>query len=222
MRVLRGDEDIPLEPGEVKRRLAKAGRVVVDVGTGDARWAYRLARANPSWLVVGIDPARDRLVEVARRTGRKPARGGIDNLWLVCTDIERAPSELAGQADEVHVLLPWGSLLRGVVRGEREVLAALGCLAKPGACVEITIGTGIWDEPVPAEIRDLPPVDTAHVRSELAPLYESAGLSIERAEPLTEAEWKALPSSWARRLAHGKVDPGFVHISARACRPRHR
>ncbi|MBI2704337.1 MAG: rRNA methyltransferase [Actinobacteria bacterium] len=214
MQVLRGRELLTIEPDEVDSRCETAERVVTDVGTGDARWAYRLARAHPSWLVVGLDPARERLHDMARRLARKPAKGGLDNLWLVVADVERAPAELHGRAATVHVLLPWGSLLRGAVLGECKLLTAVAALAQPGGEVELVLGANICDEPVPVDVRDLPTVDLAYVNDTLTARYAAAGLRIEQATALPEDEWRALPSSWARRLAHGRREPKFVRIVA--------
>lgn len=219
MEVLRGSGAVTIEAGEVDRGAGKAERVVVDVGTGDARWAYRLARANPSWLVIGIDPAKDRLRDIALRTSRKPAKGGIENLWLVPTDVEHAPRELHGLADELHILLPWGTLLRGAVLGDAALLGHVRALAAAGADVDLVLGADIWDEPVPLEIRDLPTVGLDYVSSQLTPRYARAGLPIDHVELLGEGEWRALPSSWARRLAHGRHAPKFVRIIAHAADP---
>lgn len=216
MHVQHGSGVIEIETDVLRQRVSSAERIVIDVGTGDARWAYRLARAHPTWLVIGIDPARDRLREMATRIGRKPAKGGVDNLWLVATDVESAPDDLRGIAHEVHVLLPWGTLLRGAVLGDLDLLGAVRSLACAGGTVELVLGADIWDEPVPLDIRQLPVVDLTYVHEVLTERYAAAGLAIEDAEVLPEAAWRAIPSSWARRLAHGRREPTFVRIEARA------
>ena len=44
-----------------------AGRhVVIDVGTGDGRWLFRLARARPEWFCIGVDANLDATRHVAR------------------------------------------------------------------------------------------------------------------------------------------------------------
>src|SRR5690349_12984816 len=98
--------------GELRRAHSTT---VVDVGTGDGRYAYHLAAADPARLVIGIDALEAPMGEIAARAARKPARGGRPNLLLVRAAIEALPAELHGVADEVSVQLPWGSLLEGIV-----------------------------------------------------------------------------------------------------------
>jgi 16S rRNA (adenine(1408)-N(1))-methyltransferase len=214
--VLRGREAVELGDDELAQRWAAADRVVVDVGTGDARWAYRLAKAEPRTLVIGIDPARDRMQEMATRLARKPAKGGLDNLWLVPSAIETVDQALHGRADAVHVLLPWGTLLRAVVLGTPDGLGAVRAIAKPGAPVEVVVGTDVWDDPVPVDARDLPRVTVEYARDTLAPRYNAADLPIDDVRQLTDEEWRAVPSTWARRLADNRREPKFVRILAMA------
>src|SRR2546421_12726213 len=87
---------------------ASAGRMVVDVGTGDGRYPYELASAHPDWLVMGIDALDEPMGEMAHKASRKPAKGGRANVVFVRAAVEALPVEVHGIADEGHVLLPWG------------------------------------------------------------------------------------------------------------------
>jgi 16S rRNA (adenine(1408)-N(1))-methyltransferase len=122
--------------------------------------------------------------------------------------------ELLGTADDIHVLLPWGTLLRAVVLGEKAGLGAIRALAKPGASLEVVVGTDVWDDPVPLEARDLPPVGADYVHETLAPRYEAVGLPIDAVHQLTDDEWQAVPSTWARRLSDNRSEPKFIRIHA--------
>ena len=57
-----------------------------------------------------------------RRDARPPARGGRPNALFVVAAAEAPPRELIGLADEVRILFPWGSLLRGVLGQDNRLL----------------------------------------------------------------------------------------------------
>ncbi|MGW4462985.1 hypothetical protein [Micromonospora sp. NPDC004704] len=202
--------------GEVLDTLrSRAARVIVDVGTGDARTAYRLAKAQPEWLVVGIDPAWQRMSPTSVRASRKPAKGGAPNLLLVNSAIETVPAELHGIADEVSVLMPWGKLLRGVVQGDGDVCAGLRAVARTGAGLDITVGTSIWRDPVPLEIRELPELTPEYVDTVLAGRLAECGWQVTGAEVISGAEMDRMSSSWARRLGSGNPEV-VIHVRATA------
>ncbi len=206
-----------LAADEVAARVAAAARVVVDVGTGDARAAWRLARAEPDTLVIGLDPAWQRMTDTAARARRKPAKGGAPNLVLVNTAVEAAPPALDGVADAVTVLMPWGGLLRGVVTAAPEVCGGLRRLARTAATLEIVIGTSIWRPPVPAELADLPELTPSALapHGELAARWAATGWAVDGAIVTTSIDENAPVTSWARRLGSSAPEPLLV-VRARA------
>jgi 16S rRNA (adenine(1408)-N(1))-methyltransferase len=72
----------------------------------------RRARREPNTFFIGVDAAADNLREASDRAHRQPARGGVGNLAFVAAAANDLPGDLAGIADEVTVVLPWGSLLQ--------------------------------------------------------------------------------------------------------------
>lgn len=220
MRVVRGKRLVAAEPDLLAGVLDRYARVVVDVGTGDARTAYRLARAHPDWLVVGLDPAWQRMVATAGRSARKQARGGAANLVLVCGSIETVPAQLHGIADEVLALMPWGKLLHGIVLGDADVCGGLRAVARPGAALDITVGTSIWREPVPLDVRGLPELTPDYVEQTLAARLALAGWRVVETRRIAPEEAERLTSSWGRRLGHGQPSPEdplmFLHAEAGA------
>ena len=97
LQVLAGKKLVRIEASRIDELCAVAERVLVDVGTGDASTAHRLAKAHPEWLVIGVDPAWQRMVETAVRSARKEAKGGAPNLLLVNASIESVPEALHGR-----------------------------------------------------------------------------------------------------------------------------
>jgi 16S rRNA (adenine(1408)-N(1))-methyltransferase len=100
--------------------------VIVDIGTGDGRYVYRSARANPDKFYIGIDVERKALEKVSERIHRKPEKGGLSNVLFVQAPAEDLPTELNHTADEIHIHFPWGSLLRAVAAGDEGVLGDCG------------------------------------------------------------------------------------------------
>lgn len=201
-----------LAADELAARVAAAARVVVDVGTGDARAAWRLARAEPDTLVIGLDPAWQRMADTAARARRKPAKGGAPNLVLVNAAVEAAPPALDGVADAVTVLMPWGGLLRGVVEVSADVCGGLRRMARPGATLDIVIGTSIWRPPVPVDLADLPELAPASLApdGERAARWAAAGWAVDEAVVTTSIDESAPATSWARRLGSTSPEPLLV------------
>ena len=219
LKILAGKNLTDLAPAELAAAQAAAEHVLVDVGTGDARTAYRQAVAHPDWLVIGVDPAWQRMTETAVRAARKPAKGGAANLLLVSSAIETVPPALHGVADQVTVLMPWGKLLRGVVLGEDDVLSGLRAVAKPGAPLEISIGTSIWRDPIPLEIRDLPELTPETVASTgLTDRLAVLGWRVTDVRLVPHTDLDTISSSWARRLGSGATET-VLHLRAIAVDP---
>jgi 16S rRNA (adenine(1408)-N(1))-methyltransferase len=222
MLVVRGKDVAELDADAVAALAAPYQRLVVDVGTGDGRLAYAYARDHPKAFVVALDPVKENLRELSHRARRKPGRGGLANVLFVWAAVERPPAELAGRADELHVVLPWGKLARGLLLAEPEVLDGLVTLAADGATLDLVLNAEVWEEPVPVEARDLPPLTVEGVTGTLAPRYRARGIEVRRVGRLAREEIDRLPSTWARRLSHGREHPNFVHVAAvvRRAEPR--
>lgn len=192
-------------------RDALAGRrVVIDVGAGDGRWAYDEARRDSGALYIALDPDADSLAEYAFRASRKPARGGVANVLFVVAAAEDLPTELHGTADLLRVNFPWGSLLRGLVLPEPAMLRGLALLGRPGARFEFVLSYDPDHDLAGLGGELLPPLSIERIDRELAPVYAAAGLEIEGRRLLPLAEAVALPSTWARRLLHGRPRNVFM------------
>ena len=205
-----------LSGAEFEGRRAAYEATVVDVGTGDGRFAYHLAGLRPDALVVGLDPVEDNMADVARRATRKPVKGGRANVLLVRAAIEDLPPELAGVAREVYVHLPWGRLLEGIVQADDEVLRGLVALCEPGARLFLTLNAEIWIENMPARFRDLPAPTPEFVADVVAPRFAAAGIALGPARVLEPTEVAALTTTWAKRLRHGGREPHVLAVEGTA------
>lgn len=174
-----------------RRRAARFERVVADVGTGDGRFVYRLARANPNWLCIGIDANTREVARTALRARRKDERGGAANAVFVRAGTGDLPGPLRGIADEIHINLPWGSLLRAVLADEPEALDAIARIGRPGAAVHVVVNECALDRHQP-ELHRLFGLLTGR--------YAAAGIRLTGCRSSVE-----IPStSWGRRLGRGR------------------
>jgi 16S rRNA (adenine(1408)-N(1))-methyltransferase len=85
----------------------------------------RLARACPDALAIGVDAAAAGLRQASRRAHRPLRKGGLPNVMFLVADATEALTAFDGKAGEVRITLPWGSLLRDVLRGERDFAHAV-------------------------------------------------------------------------------------------------
>jgi 16S rRNA (adenine(1408)-N(1))-methyltransferase len=177
----------------------------------------RVAAAEPDCAVIGVDAAVEALRETSRKLGAKPARGGLPNALCGRLALADAPGELAGLADRLTVLLPWGELLAAVARPDVGGLARLRGLCREGAGLRVVFGHGPEAEAGVVRELGLP----AFSESSLAMLearYREAGFEVHaRWMPLEEV--RALPTTWAKRLAFSGHARTFVEVRGRALTP---
>ena len=194
---------------EMRARFAKTS---VDVGTGDGRFAYHLASADPDRLVIGIDALAEPMGERAATAARKPVKGGRPNLLFVHAAVESVPAELERSADEVYVQLPWGALLEGIVLARADVLEGIAGLCRPGARLVVTLNGEIWLDSTPARYEQLPVPTPEYVAEVIAPGFARVGIELGPARYSTALEAKQMYTTWARRLGHGRDHPCFVQF----------
>lgn len=213
MRVVRGRKSEAMDAEAFDSLLAGYERLIVDVGTGDGRYPYRLAAADPSALYVGCDPVAENMADVAARSRRKPARGGVANLLLVVAEVEQPPAELRGRAAEVWCVLPWGRLMEGLVVGDPTVLNGLRAFAQPGAPIRILLNAGVWDTSTPRHVEPLPEITDERIDGVLTPAYADAGIRVTSHGDAPSDRVRQLGSTWAGRLTHGGGGR-FIEIDA--------
>ena len=178
--------------------------VIVDIGTGDGRFVYNSARANPNKFYIGIDANTKPLEKISMKATRKIAKGGLANVLFVQAAVENLPEELNETADEIHIHFPWGSLLRAVVSGDKNVLQSLRRICAPECLVEIVIGIDEERDKSEIERLKLPQLSPDYLENVLIPKYKTAGFEILQSGTLNSSEWSGLETSWARKLQGGQ------------------
>lgn len=195
--------------GKATRDLDAAGfaelrspyrRLLLDVGTGDGKHVLVEARRRPDTLVVGLDAIPDGMRRTAARAAAKPARGGVSNALFVWAAVERLPSELTC-VDELHCLMPWGSLLRALVQPEAAVLESLTAACRPGASFLVTLNLHAW-RPSVLEVGGTPEPQPGDER--LTAAYARAGWRLAEGDYLSADGIAELGTSWTRRLGSSR------------------
>jgi hypothetical protein len=194
MEIIRGKHVSFINASQLSGRLAGYEAVHMDIGTGDGRFVRHVAQTCPRHFVIGVDAARENLHEVSRRAP--------ENALFVIANAQTLPLELAGLAAHITINFPWGSLLEGLLADDPALLAGLANVARPGATLDVRLNGGALAE------AGWPLEDGAdRVREVLA----VNGFAVRPPVALTARDLRALPTTWARRLAYGR-DPRAVYL----------
>lgn len=118
--------------------LETAKKIVVDIGCGDGKWTYELAKKHPELFVVGIDANAKSLEEISHKAARKQAKGGLDNVVYVRAGAESLPHELDSLATQIYINFPWGSLLEGAMNLQEPFLASISRIAAETSYLQLT------------------------------------------------------------------------------------
>jgi len=184
--------------------------VAIDLGTGNGGVVLRRARREPGTLVIGIDPVAAVMAGASSRASRAAHKGGMANALFIVAAVESLPRELAGVADEVTVVLPWGSLLSGILTGERGVLGPIAALLRPGGRLAILLSV--------IERDGHPPIEP----DRLDRAFATVGLQARARAPATAVELRALGSTWAKRLGAGSAGRPSIRLTYERAGPASR
>ena len=170
-----------------------------------------MARQKADRLFVGLDANLSGLRHVSTRA----ARAGLTNLVYVRASIEDLPAELAGVADEVTAILPWGGLLAAFANPVVPLLRNVRGLCARGAALTVVLGVDPQRDLAEVLRLGLPVMDARHFAGVLAAGYAEAGFEVTSVRAQTSEDLARWPSSWAKRLAFGRPRPVF-QVEARA------
>lgn len=197
METIRGKTSLEMTLTELQARLAGYPSLLLDLGTGDGRYARWAAEQHPDWFVIGLDACRENLQVNARRA--------LPNLLFVIANAQSLPPELTGLAGQITINFPWGSLLTSLLENNSALLNGLAAVADSGALVDIRLNGGALAEAGwPLEM------GAERIHSNL----NRAGWKVARPVWMDACALRAFPSSWARRLAFGR-DPRALALSGR-------
>lgn len=195
METIRGKVSLVLNTTDLYARLANYNRIMLDLGTGDGKFAFCHADKFPNHFVIGVDSCRENLHEYSRAK--------LQNLLYIIASAQALPHELHGLVSHITINFPWGSLLESLLIGDDRLLHGLESVASSSAAVDIRLNGG-------ALVEQCWSLEDGAER-----IFENlthAGWRIRKPEKLDLHTLRAFPSTWAKRLAFGR-DPRAIQLS---------
>ena len=195
METIRGRKSLDVDFNEWNERRANYKRIILDLGTGDGRYARTLARAHPNWFIVGVDSCRENL--------REHSQAKLQNLLFVIASAQELPREMDGLISQVTINFPWGSLLESLLSGDPRLLCGLKSVSRARAAMDLRLNGGAL-----AEAGKTLEAGTDRIFYNLL----QAGWQLEHPVLMDASSLKKFPSTWAKRLAFGR-DPRAMMLS---------
>ena len=205
MFVVKGRKTEEISAAEFTLLANNFKKVVIDLGTGDGKFAVKNALKNTEELWIGVDPSETGLRIGSREIQRKK----ITNALLVVGSVEQLPDEFNGVADEVYVNFPWGSLLETFAKPVKENLSEIYGILKVGGLINVIFGYSKVSEPSEVERLLLPDLSKEYINNFLKPEYAKIGLDINQFGRLDEFDNpdKIAETSWKKRLKNPPEKP---------------
>jgi hypothetical protein len=195
METIRGRKSLDVDFNRWNEQLTNYKRIILDLGTGDGRYARALAQAHPKWFIIGVDSCRENL--------REHSRAKLQNLLFVIAQAQELPRELDGLISHITINFPWASLLESLLANDSKLMHGLKSVSYAGALLDLRLNGGAL-----AEAGKTLEAGTDKIYYNLL----GAGWQLDHPVMIDASALKKFPSTWAKRLAFGR-DPRALMIS---------
>jgi 16S rRNA (adenine(1408)-N(1))-methyltransferase len=195
METIRGKTSLELDFTGWRDHLVHYKRIILDLGTGDGRYARTIAERKSNWFVIGLDSCRENL--------REHSRAKVPNLLFVIATAQQLPCELAGLISHITINFPWGSLLKSLLVSDSNLMCGLKYVSRAGASIDLCLNGGAL-----AEAGKTLEAGTDKIYYNLL----GSGWQLEHPKMMDASALKQFPSTWAKRLAVGR-DPRAISVS---------
>jgi 16S rRNA (adenine(1408)-N(1))-methyltransferase len=195
METIRGHKSLDLDLAGLTERLMTYPRLILDLGTGDGRFAHHLADNFPNTFVIGVDTCRENL--------RERSRTKLPNALFVIANAQDLPSELNGLVSHIIINFPWGSLLQSLLNGDPILMRGLESISKSVTQIDVRLNGGALAE------------QGWTLEEGARQIYDNliqAGWRVRTPVPMSVQALRDFPSTWAKRLAFGR-DPRAIRLS---------
>jgi 16S rRNA (adenine(1408)-N(1))-methyltransferase len=195
METIRGRRSLDLDLNGLTDRLTNYNRVILDLGTGDGKFAFHYARTFPSHFVIGVDACRENL--------REHSRMKLPNALFIIAGAQELPNELDGLISHITINFPWGSLLESLLTGDPRLMCRLESISSSFTHIDVRLNGGALAE------QGWPLEEGAEK------IYDNliqAGWRVKSPVLMNANALRNFPSTWAKRLAFGR-DPRAIRLS---------
>jgi len=195
METIRGRRSLDLDLNGLKDRLTNYTRVILDLGTGDGKFAFHYARAYPNHFVIGVDSCRENL--------REHSRTKLPNALFIIASAQDLPQELNGLVSHITINFPWGSLLESLLANDTTLLRGLESISCSTTSIEVRLNGGALAE------------QGWTLEAGAGQIYENlihAGWQVKTPVMVNAQALRNFPSTWAKRLPFGR-DPRAMQLS---------
>jgi hypothetical protein len=199
METIRGKTSLAINKYEFGKLLAGYKHMTLDLGTGDGRFVRNLAERHPERFSVGVDACRENL--------REYSRVHLPNMLFIIACAQDLPCEFEGLFSRLNINFPWGSLLEGLLGCDTRLMHGLAAVACPDAQIEIHLNGGALTE-LGSNLED----GAGTIQENLT----RHGWLVKRPHLISQEVLKRFPTTWARRLAHGRDPRGMILHGRRA------
>lgn len=193
METIRGRKSLEIDLKEWQDQLANYKHIVLDLGTGDGRYARTLAEKHPDHFVIGLDACRENL--------REHSQAKLPNLLFVIAAAQELPCELENLISHITINFPWRSLLQSLLSGDARFLGGIKAISRPKALLTLRLNAGAL-----AEAGKTLEAGTDRIYYNLL----QAGWKIEHPVMIDASVLRTFPSTWAKRLAFGRDPQAMV------------
>ena len=196
METIRGRRSLDMDLTGLNERLAEGyHRVILDLGTGDGKFAFHYARTFPRYFVIGVDACRENLCEHSRMK--------LPNALFIIANAQSLPDELNGLVSHITINFPWGSLLESLLNGDSTLMHRLELISLSTTLIDVRLNGGALAE------------QGWTLEAGASQIYDNllqAGWQMKTPVMLSAQALRDFPSTWAKRLAFGR-DPRAIQLS---------
>lgn len=194
METIRGKKSFDIDYNEFTLRLKNYNRLILDLGTGDGKFAFHLADTFPNDFVIGLDSCRENLVEYSRAK--------LPNLLYIIANAQHLPYELHGLISQININFPWGSLLQSLLNGDANLFCGLEQISSPHTFINLYLNAGALNEQGWTLENGVDQIQINLMRM---------GWQMDGQKEMNIQTLKKFPSTWSKRIAVGR-DPRAIKL----------